>query len=480
MSIEEINEVENVNESVETNDEVAEPKTVSFMEQAVAAMVEIKVGRRLQCTVTEVRAEGVIVSCGQKKDGYISSEDYGADFADVKVGDKFNAELIENKSGNKEYLALSKKIVDDKLAVRKAKEEAEREISAGDFDVVISEVCNGGLRAKKGDYTIFIPKSHVELSKKGAEPISDEKLQEYVGKTVTVRKVEDKDKDKASKNSKSVVCSIRNVIRDVRKKEKQERERLREERKAREAQEKIDIFVANADRLQPNLIVPGKVRKIVSFGVFVDVYGFRALCPVSEISWIRDTDPSTVFEVNKEYEFLITKVDSEKYQVTLSYKILQKKPYELAMEKYPIGSIVHGTIQSIVNFGAFVSLEPGVDGLVHKTNVSYDKVEDLNTVLTVGQEIEAKVISFKDDKIGLSIKDLQPNPYAKAEKTEHAPKQRAEKNTQERKAKRNDDSYESQEEKDNFAAFGGTTTASNYAFSGILDGLFSNSDDDNK
>lgn len=470
-------EVKNVNETVEANEEVVAEKKVSVMEEYLAKMVEIKVGKELQCTVTEVRVDGIIVSCfGTKKDGYISSEDFGEGFADVKEGDEFKAVLIENKSGNKEYLTLSKKIVDNKLALKLAKEEAEKEIAQGDFEVVISEVCNGGLKGKKGDYTIFVPKSHVELSKKGAEPISDEKLAEYVGKTVTVRKLEDKEKEKSSK-SRSVVCSIRNVIRDVRKKEKKERERLREERKAREAQEKVDIFNANADRLQPNLIVPGKVRKIVSFGVFVDVYGFRALCPLSEISWVRDTDPTTVFEVNKEYEFLITKVDAEKYQVTLSYRMLQKKPYELAMEKYPIGSIVRGTVQSIVNFGAFISLEPGVDGLVHKTNVSYEKVEDLNTVLTVGEEIEAKVISFRDDKIGLSIKDLQANPNPKPERSEHTPKQRAEKNFQEKKTKRNDDSYESQEEKDNIAAFG-SSTVSNNAFSGILGGLFNNSDDD--
>ncbi len=480
MSIEEINEVEQVNENVETNEEVNEPKTASFMEQAVAKMVEIKVGTRLECTVTEVRQEGVIVSCGQKKDGYISSEAFGAGFEDVKVGDKFNAELIENKSGIKDYLTLSKKIVDEKLAVKLAKEEAEKEIQSGDFDVVISEVCNGGLRAKKGDYTIFIPKSQVELARRDADPISDERLQEYVGKTVTVRKLEDKNKEKAKKSSKSIVCSIKVVVLEKRIKRREERERLFQERKAREVQEKIDIFNANADRLQPNLIVPGKVRKFVSFGVFVDVYGFRALCPNGEISWVRDTDPTTVFELNKEYEFLIIKVDPEKYEVTLSYKTLQKKPYELAAEKYPVGSIVHGTVQSIVNFGAFVSLEPGVDGLVHTSNVSHEKFDDLNEVLSVGQEIEAKVISFKDGKIGLSIKDLQPNPNQKPERAEHNQKQKSEKNFQDKKSKRNDDSYESQEEKENYAAFGGTTTASNHAFSGILDGLFNNSDDENK
>lgn len=507
MMIEEMHDVEIVNENVETIEEVAEateneevkaeavaeevaveakPEEVktarSLMEEALAKMVEIRVGKRLECTVSEIKDEGVIVSCGQKKDGFIALEDLGCEISTLSVGDIFKAELIENKT-NKEYLALSKKNVDEKIAAKAAKEQAEKEMLAGDFEVEITGVNKGGLTAVKGDYQIFIPKSHVALRKKDAEPIADEKLQEYVGKKFVVRKLADKESDQ-KKHSKRIVASIKDVIYDTRKKEAEQRKKDREEKIAREKQERIDIFNANSDRLQPNLIVPGKVKKFVSFGVFVDVYGFRALCPIGEISWIRDTDPQSVFEINKEYEFLITKVNVEKYEVTLSYKTLQKKPSELAKEKYPIGTIVKGTVQSIVNFGAFVSLEPGVDGLVYKSNISYDRVEDVSTVLSVGQEIEAKVISFREGGIGLSIKDLlpNPNPQPRAERSEHSYRQRQEKNVGEKKSKRMDDSYESQEEKENFETFGSTPAASNPVFSSILNNLFNDKKDgdDNK
>ena len=498
MIIEEMQEVETANETVESKEEVVENKTTeeakpevkaektgrSFMEEAVAGMVEIRTGKRLDCVVSAITDDGVIVDCKQKKEGFITLEDLGCDVSTLSVGDKFKAELVENKTNNKEYLALSKKIVDEKLAAKAAKEQAEKEMLAGDFEVTITGVNKGGLTAIKGDYQIFIPKSQVALRKKDAEPISDEKLNEYVGKTYTVRKLDDKEGEQ-KKGRKRIVASIKDVIYDNRKKEAENRKREREEKIAREKQERIDVFNANEDRLQPNFIVPGKVKKFVSFGVFVDVYGFRALCPIGEVSWIRDTDPQTVFEINKEYEFVITKVNKEKYEVTLSYKTLQKKPSELAKEKYPIGTVIKGVVQSIVNFGAFVSLEPGVDGLVYKSNISYDRVEDVNSVLTVGQEIEAKVISFREGGIGLSIKDLlpNPNPQPKTERSERSFRPRGEKNVGEKKSKRVEDSYESQEEKENYEAFGGSQAASNPVFSNILGGLFTdnkNNGEDNK
>lgn len=496
MSIEEMHEVENVNETVDTNEEVVENKATeeaksevktsarSLMEEAVAGIVEIRPGKRLDCIVSKITDDGVIVDCKQKKEGFITLEDLGCDVSTLSVGDKFKAELVENKSSNKEYLSLSKKIVDEKLAAKAAKEQAEKEMLAGDFEVTISSVNKGGLIAMKGDYQIFIPRSQVAMRKRTESPLTDDELATYVGKSFVVRKLDDKDGDQ-KKGRKRIIASIKDVEYENKKKDNEKRKRDREEKIAREKQERIDIFNANEDRLQPNLIVPGKVKKFVTFGVFVDVYGFRALCPIGEVSWIRDTDPQTVFEINKEYEFLITKVNKEKYEVTLSYKTLQKKPSELAKEKYPIGTIVKGVVQSIVNFGAFVSLEPGVDGLVYKSNISYDKVDDVSSVLSVGQEIEAKVISFREGGIGLSIKDLlpNPNPQPKTERSEHSFRPRGEKNVGEKKTKRVEDSYESQEEKENYEAFGGSQNASNLVFSNILGGLFTGNNDngeDNK
>lgn len=466
-----VSEVEE-SKTVEAKPEVAK-KPLSFMEQALQGMVEIRVGKVLDCKVMEKREDGLVVYCGQKKDGFVSIEEIGDEKSidEINVGDTFRAKLIENKTGNKEFLTLSKKLVDAEKLARAQKEEAEKEILSGDFDVVITKVVTGGLLASKADYTVFIPNSHIDVN-----PIDEEGKNALIGQTVKVRKLPEK-KDEKNNGRKKIVASRKQVIQAVKKAEAIARRKAREEKIQAEEQKKKDIFNANIDRFQVNHIVPGIVKKFVSFGAFVEVYGFLCLAPTNEISWIRDTAPNEVLKINTEYEFLITKVDPENFKVTLSYKQLQKKPYEIAAEKYPVGSVVKGTVQSIVKFGAFVSIEPGIDGLVHISNIAYDKVEDVESVLQVGQEIEAKVISFEGSRIALSIKDLQVAPQS--EKREHrGPKSKAEKPAGEKKPRR-EEAYESPEERVAIENYGGSSDASNHALADMLKGFRADDSDDN-
>lgn len=473
-AVEDSSTVSEVEESkkVEAKAEVAK-KPLSFMEQALQDIVEIRVGKVLDCKVMEKREDGLVVYCGQKKDGFVSIEEVGDEkpFDDINVGDTFRAKLIENKTSNKEFLTLSKKLVDAEKLARAQKEEAEKEILAGDFDVVITKVVTGGLLASKADYTVFIPNSQIDVN-----PVDDGAKANLVGQTVKVRKLPEK-KDEKNNGRKKIVASRRQVIQSAKKAEAIARRKAREEKIQAEEQKKKDIFNANIDRFQVNHIVPGVVRKFVSFGAFVEVYGFLCLAPTNEISWIRDTAANEVLKINTEYEFLITKVDPENFKVTLSYKQLQKKPYEIAAEKYPVGSVVKGTVQSIVKFGAFVSIEPGIDGLVHISNIAYEKVEDVESVLQVGQEIEAKVISFEGSRIALSIKDLQEAPQT--EKREHrAPKAKGDKPAGEKKARR-EEAYESPEERVAIETYGGASDASNHALADMLKGFKADDSDDN-
>ncbi len=459
-----------------------EAPTITTMAQALESMVEIKPGAIMTCKVLQVREDGLIVDCGQKKDGFVAAENCGLDEYDqdsFKVGDTFKAKIIERKEKDKSLLTLSKKAVDEEMVAREARAEAEKELSTGKFDVVITKAVKGGLLGAKGDYTIFIPASHVDV-----KHVEQEELESYVGQTITVKKLPPKkDEPERESSGKRIVASRKIVLLSERRQQAAERKKAREERIAKEEQEKKDIFDANKDRFEVNNIVPGVVKKFVTFGVFVNVYGFDCLCPSSEISWVRHADPATILEQGKEYEFLIIKVDPDNYKVTLSYKQIQRQPYEVAAEKYPVGSVIKGTVQSIVKFGAFISIEPGVDGLVHISNISNDKIESPEEVLTVGQEVEARVISFNDNRIALSIKDLNA-PQAPAQEGGEKParaqrsKRTFDRPQQERKPRKPEDNLMSEEEKQNMQAYTAGTTATNNAFADILANFAGNDADD--
>jgi len=117
-----------------------------------------------------------------------------------------------------------------------------------------------------------------------------------------------------------------------------------------------------------------------------------------------------VLEINKSYDFVVIKVDRENGKVSLGYKQLQKKPYELAAEKYHVGDVIKGKVERIKDFGAFIEIEPGIDGLVHVSEIGYKWIANANEVLKIGEEVEAKIIGFENNKITLSIKQLLEPP----------------------------------------------------------------------
>ena len=119
-----------------------------------------------------------------------------------------------------------------------------------------------------------------------------------------------------------------------------------------------------------------------------------------------------MLKIGETYDFVVLKVDRENNRVSLGYKQLQKKPYEIAAEKYPVGTVIKGKVERIFPFGAFISIADGVDGLVHVSQISHNWIKDAGEVLKVGDEVEAKIISFEDNRITLSIKELLPAPEA--------------------------------------------------------------------
>lgn len=343
-------------------------------------------GKRVKGTVIGADEAGIRVALGGKKDGFIAKEDATLDNSynpeDYNLDDEIEAIIV---SQDREKVQLSKKEVDQR---KLENEEAEQKLSQEVFELTMTEVVKGGLRGRMGGYTVFVPASHIKIGYVN-------NLDDYKGKKLRLMilppKTEEGEEDRANKpkkKSRYIFASQRMVL----EKEKKERE---------------DAFW---NSIHVHDIVVGKVKRFTSIGAFVNVKGYDCLCHISEISWNTISDPSTILTLNESYDFVVLKMDRESGKISLGYKQLQKKPYELAAEKYPVGTIVEGKVARIKSYGAFVQIEEGVDGLVHVSQIAHTWVKDANEVFQVGQPVTAKIISFEDNRITLSIKELLPPP----------------------------------------------------------------------
>jgi 4-hydroxy-3-methylbut-2-enyl diphosphate reductase len=330
-----------------------------------------------------------------KKDGFIDKADAEVDGsydpANYKKGDSISA--IYTGESNKDYILLSKKEVDLKVL---EDAEAEKALADGEFDLTISEVVKGGLRGRLGSYTVFVPASHVKMG-------YVKNLEDYKGKTLHVVQLTEENaegEDEKASKKRFIVASAKKYLE-------------------REKQAKEDEFWNN---IHIHDIVTGKVKRFTQFGAFVSVKGFDCLAHISELSWNKITDPSTVLTIGESYDFVVLKMDRATGKISLGYKQLQKKPYEAAAERFPVGTVIKGKVERIFSYGAFISICEGVDGLVHVSQISHNWIKDANEILKVGEEVEAKIIGFEENRITLSIKELLPAP----EVAEEAPAAEAE------------------------------------------------------
>lgn len=440
----------------------SQTKKMTMDDVMASTRFEIREGMRVKVTVIRSDETGIYVSGLGKKDGFIAADrvtdgEYKPE--DYTAGMKFTAIVVPNTTPNKDYIALDKRKFDEI-------EEMDKALLDSVFELKIDKaVEKGGLLGKKGSYTVFIPASHIELHR-----VEDADLQSYVGKKLLVKKLPDKKGEESTEGKRHrIVASHKEVLIAEKKAAREQAEKEWQEKKAREEEEKKAIFEANRDRFEVNNVVPGVVKRFADFGAFVNVYGFDCLAPKTELSWTKGVAPADVLEIGKEYEFVIIKVDPENYKVSLSYKLLQKRPYEIAQEKYPVGSIVHGKVQTIVNFGAFISIEPGVDGLVHVSNISDKRLNSPADVLKVGDEVTAKVIKFDDNRMALSIKDAQEPAEDASEQKDAEKRVRTSARPQtERRGKKPATDEISKEEQEIVANFGATESVQNNILGDLL------------
>lgn len=337
--------------------------------------VVLREGKRMTVKVTCADEKGITVNCGVKIDGYIAAEEASLDGsynpADYQAGAELEAILLSAKAVDGVY-PFSKKKVDQ---IKEGDKIVDTIRDGEEFELVVERDTKGGLLGKLGTYTVFIPASQIK-----ERYVHD--LKPFIGKTLRLTRLEIDD-------AKRRIVASQKVILEAERKEKEE------------------IFWAN---VVPGVIVNGKVKGISKFGAFVSVDGYDCLVHISDISWAKFKSIEDILHVGKKYDFVVLKADREKGKVSLGYKQLQKHPFDAALENHPVGSTFTGKITSLMPFGAFVEVEPGVEGLVHVSEASNTYVKNINDIYKVGDEIEVKVLAVdsEEKKITLSAKACMP------------------------------------------------------------------------
>ncbi|MBR1867556.1 MAG: S1 RNA-binding domain-containing protein, partial [Clostridia bacterium] len=369
-------------------EEVTEVKSQNAMEEAMTAMddehLKFKRGQILVATISSATDDGLALYVNNTKKEIllpkeeIDCENYDkAEFA-AKVGEEIEVVIVGLNP-----VALSQKAI----RLRKEEEEFINRIKEGEIFTVVCDGTNkGGLTAKIGTYDVFIPSSQIRIGF-----VKD--LEKYKGKQLRLKaeKVENTGRRKQIVGSQRVILEAEKAERDA----------------ARAAKEEAFFNAINEGD-----VVTGKVVRFAAFGAFVDVNGFDCLAHISDLSWTNAATPADVLEIGKEYEFKVLKCDRETKKVSLGYKQLQPKPWQLAGDKYAIGDTIKGKVVRIVDFGAFVEVEKGIDGLVHVSQISHEWLENPTSALKVGDEVEAKILDMNVEKerMTLSIKALTPAP----------------------------------------------------------------------
>lgn len=335
------------------------------------------IGDEVQGEILSKTRDSILVSLvGYKSDGIIPFTELSAKEDPIELSEKLNvgdlikAKVIKLKNSDG-YVVLSRLEYEREEAFK----ELEELFTEGTvFEVNIKEAKEQGLVANYKGVRIFVPASQIDIK------FTKDKS-EYVGKNLEVKLI-----DFSLKNPIKVVASRRVLLEDAKNSE---------DAKAWESFHIGDV-------------VKGEVKRFTNFGAFVEVNGIDGLLHLSQISWNHVKNVSDVLKEGQTVEVKIIDIDKESKKLSLSMKELTAKPWDNAKEKYPEESIVLGKVVRLNDFGAFVELEPGVDGLVHISKISHSRIEHPSEVLKIGQEIKAKILSVDEEnkRISLSIKDI--------------------------------------------------------------------------
>lgn len=362
-----------IKEVVTKMDEMNRDNQAMMMEEYEKSFRSLYSGDTVTGKVIFVTDDEVMVDIGYKSDGIIKKEEFTWDLdlslKDlIKPGDEVESKIV-NMNDGEGNVVLSKKLVDADKNWYKI-EYAFNEKAP--VDAVIKSVVKGGVVAETFGIRAFIPASLIDIR-------YAEDLNQYVNTKVKAF-VAEYDKDK-----RKVVLSRKEFLRLEREKSEKE------------------VF----GTIQEGQKVKGEVKRLTDFGAFVDIGGVDGLIHVSELSWNRIKHPSEVVKPGQTVEAVVLKVDAEKKKISLGLKQLTAEPWTLVPTKYAIGDIVNVKVARFADFGAFVEIEPGIDGLVHISQISDKRIAKPADALKIGETVKAKIVDIKleEKKISLSIKE---------------------------------------------------------------------------
>ena len=346
---------------------------LSFEQMLEDSVKTIRNGEIVQGKVIDVKEDEIILNIGYKADGIITKSEYSNDpsvvLTDaVHVGDSMEAKVLKVNDGEGQVILTYKRLAAEKGNKRLEEAFENQEV----LKAPVTQVLDGGLCVNVEETRVFIPASLVsDTYEKDLSKYADQEI-EFVITEFNPRR--------------------RRVIGD--------RKQLIVAKKA-EMQKALFEKIAVGDKVE------GTVKNVTDFGAFIDLGGADGLLHISEMSWGRIENPKKVFKVGDKVTALIKDINGEK--IALSMKFPETNPWADAAEKYAVGNVVTGKVARMTDFGAFVELEPGVDALLHVSQISREHVAKPADVLSIGQEITAKIVDFNeaDRKISLSMKALE-------------------------------------------------------------------------
>src|SRR4051794_1934942 len=350
----------------------------ALFEQSVEGGDFAREGEIISGTVVQVGRDTVVVDIGGKSEGVIALREFAdaAGATHVKAGDKVDV-YIESRENDDGLVTLSK----EKADKMKVWDEISNACEADELiEGTISQRVKGGLSVTiRGGVKAFLPGSQVDL-----RPIRN--LDKLIGQTYKFKVI------KFNKKRGNIVLSRRVLL-----------ERERDELKTKTLQ-----------TLEEGMTVTGTIKNLTEYGAFVDLGGIDGLLHITDMSWGRVNHPSEVFKVGDEVTVKVLKYNAETERVSLGMKQTQEDPWNHVEEAYPLGKRVRGKVMSLTDYGAFVELEPGVEGLIHVSEMSWTKkVKHPSKLLEMGAEVECQVLEVdsRAKRISLGLKQLEPDPW---------------------------------------------------------------------
>ena len=374
---------------------------MSFEQMLDESFKTIRQNERVEGTVIDVKPDEIVLNIGYKADGIITRNEFSNDpnvdlTTAVSVGDTLEAKVKRVNDGEGQVLLSVKS-----LKAEKGSEVLEAALASGEhLRAKVVQVLNGGLSVIVDETRVFIPASLVSDT-------FEKDLSKYAGQEIEFVITEyDPKKRRIIGNRKMIV-------------------------EAEKAERQAELL----SKIKVGDVIEGTVKNVTDFGAFIDLGGLDGLLHISEMSWGRIENPKKVFKVGDTVKVFIK--DMKETKIALSMKFPDENPWNNATEKFAVGTVLKGTVARMTDFGAFIELAPGIDALLHVSQIAKEHIEKPSDILKIGQEIEAKVVDFNeaDKKISLSMKALldpeeesveEAPAEAPAEASEEAPAEDAE------------------------------------------------------